>query len=135
MDFGGGSQDVNSANFHLMSNTSSNNQNQTNIFEQYEQAKKESGRFLKLTPGERRALQFNVNAITIRDSEFEGKLTGGKSVDFAVIDPALPQVQKIFTVSVKKADAIMALLKADKTLLDIQKIGSGKDSTYVVIPL
>lgn len=115
--------------------SSSNPNNQTNIFEQYEQAKKESGRYLKLAPGERRILQFNINAITIRDSEFEGKLTGGKSIDFTVIDPALPQVQKIFTVSVKKADAIMALLKAGKTLLDIQKLGSGKESTYVVIPL
>jgi hypothetical protein len=35
----------------------------------------------------------------------------------------------------KKAEGIMALLKAGKTLLDVQKIGTGKDSQFIAIPL
>jgi hypothetical protein len=107
----------------------------TNIFEQFETAKKQSGKFLKLTPGEKRTLQFTVNKIAIVDSEFEGKPTGGKSIQFTVIDPHEPQLEKILTMGVKKAEGIMALLKAGKNLLDIQKIGSGKDSQFIAIPL
>lgn len=107
----------------------------SNIFEQFETAKKQSGKFLKLTPGERRTLQFNTARIEITDSEFEGKKTGGKSIHFTVIDPHEPNMEKVLSMGVKKADAIMALLKAGKNLLDIQKIGSGKDSQFIAIPL
>jgi hypothetical protein len=107
----------------------------TNIFQAFEEAKKASGKYLKLAPGERRTLQFNVKKIEITDSEFEGKKTGGKSIHFTVIDPKEPQSEKILSMGVKKADAIMALLKASKNLLDIQKIGTGKDSQFIAIPL
>jgi hypothetical protein len=43
--------------------------------------------------------------------------------------------EKVLTMGVKKAEGIMALLKAGKALLDIQKIGTGKDSQFVAIPL
>ena len=105
------------------------------IFDQFETAKKQSGKFLKLAPSEKRTLQFNVNKIAITDSEFEGKPTGGKSIQFTVIDPHEPQLEKILTMGVKKADPIMAMLKAGKNLLDVQKIGAGKDSQFIAIPL
>lgn len=107
----------------------------TNIFEQFEQAKQSSGKFLKLAPGEKRTLQFNVNKIAIVDSEYQGQKTGGKSIHFTVIDPKEPQNEKLLTMGVKKAEAIMSLLKAGKALLDIQKIGTGKDSQFIAIPL
>nr|WP_294804506.1 hypothetical protein [uncultured Nitrososphaera sp.] len=107
----------------------------SNIFQQFEEAKKTSGKFVKIAPGEKLTLQFNLSQIEIVDSEYEGKKTGGKSVQFTVIDPRVADVQKILTISVKKADGIMALLKAGKTLLDIQKIGTGKDSQFIAIPL
>lgn len=107
----------------------------TNIFEQYETAKKQSGKYLKLAPNEKRTLQFNLSRIEIADSEFEGKKTGGKSIHFTVIDPKDQTVEKILSMGVKKADAIMALLRAGKFLLDIQKVGSGKDSAFIAIPL
>lgn len=106
-----------------------------NIFDQFEQAKQTGGKFLKLAPGEKRTLQFNVAKIQIVDSEFEGKKTGGKSIQFVVIDPKEPQAEKILTMGVKKAEGIMALLKAGKALLDVQKIGTGKDSQFIAIPL
>jgi hypothetical protein len=109
--------------------------NQANIFQQFEEAKKSSGKFLKLAPGEKRTLQFNVNKIAIVDSEFQGQKTGGKSIQFTVIDPHDAQAEKVLTMGVKKAEGIMALLKAGKALLDIQKIGSGKDSQFIAIPL
>lgn len=108
---------------------------QPNIFEQFEEAKRTGGKFLKLAPGERRTLQFNPARIAIVDSEFEGKKTGGKSIQFAVLDPKDPQAEKILTMGVKKAEGIMALLKAGKNLLDVQKIGTGKDSQFIAIPL
>jgi hypothetical protein len=43
-----------------------------------------------------------------------------------VIDPHEPQTEKILTMGVQKADPIMAMLKAGKNLLDVQKIGAGK---------
>jgi hypothetical protein len=107
----------------------------SNIFQQFEDAKKYSGKFLKLASGEKRTLQFNVNKIEITDSEFEGKKTGGKSIHFTVIDPKEPQVERVLSMGVKKAESIMALLKAGRMLLDIQKIGAGKDSQFVAIPL
>lgn len=113
----------------------SNQPNANNIFDQFEQAKKASGKFLKLASGEKRTLQFNVNKIAIVDSEFEGKPTGGKSIQFTVIDPHEPQLEKVLTMGVKKAEGIMAILKAGKSLLDVQKLGSGKDSQFIVIPL
>jgi hypothetical protein len=106
-----------------------------NIFQAFEEAKKASSKYLKLAPGERRTLQFNLKKIEIADSEFEGKKTGGKSIHFTVIDPKEPQTERVLSMGVKKADAIMALLKAGKHLLDIQKIGTGKDSQFVAIPL
>jgi hypothetical protein len=110
-------------------------QSNTNIFEQFEEAKKAGGKFLKLAPGEKRTLQFNTNKIAIVDSEFEGKKTGGKSIQFTVIDPKEPQTEKLLTMGVKKADAIMALLKAGRALLDVQKIGTGRESQFIAIPL
>jgi hypothetical protein len=107
----------------------------TNIFQQFEEAKKSSGKFVKLSPGEKMTLQFNLNKIEIVDSEFEGKKTGGKSIQFTVINPKEPMSEKVLSMGVKKADGIMALLKAGKNLLDIQKIGSGKDSQFIAIPL
>lgn len=110
--------------------------NQTkSIWEQYEEAKKNTGRYLKLASGERRVLQFNVNKIEIADSEFEGKKTGGKTVHFTVMDPRDPALEKILSMGVKKAEGIMALLKAGKALLDVQKVGLGKDSQFIAIPL
>jgi hypothetical protein len=106
-----------------------------NIFQEYEEAKKLGGKFVKLTPGERRTLQFNVNKIAIVDSEFEGKKTGGKSIEFTVLDPREPQSEKVLSMGVKKAEGIMAMLRAGKTLLDIQKIGQGKEGQFIAIPL
>lgn len=120
----------------MSSNTSSNqNKQNTNIFEQYEQAKKESGRYLKLSSGEHRVLQFNINKIAIVDTEFENKPTGGRSVQFTVIDPVNPQQEKLFTIGVKKAEGIMTLLRAGRYLLEISKSGSGRESQYIAIPV
>jgi phosphoheptose isomerase len=52
-----------------------------------------------------------------------------------VIDPHDPTLEKVLAMSVRKAEGIVALLKAGKTLLDIQKIGSAKDSQFIAIPL
>lgn len=111
------------------------NQSNVSIFDQYEEAKKASGKFLKLVPGEKRILQFNLSKIEILDSEYQGKKTGGKSIQFTVLDPKEPQAEKLLSMGVKKAEGIMALLKAGKTLLDIQKIDTGKDSQFIAIPL
>lgn len=105
------------------------------IFDQFEEAKKLSGKYIKLGPGERIQLQFNVNKIQIVDSEFEGKKTGGKSIEFTVLDPREPEQERILSMSVKKADAIMALLKRGMFLLDIQKLGTGKESQFIVTPI
>lgn len=118
-----------------MSTQPSVNQPNANIFQKFEEAKQSSGKFLKLASGEKRTLQFNINKIEITDSEFEGRKTGGKSISFTVIDPREPQTEKVLSMGVKKADAIMALLKAGKMLLDVQKIGSGKESQFIAIPL
>lgn len=90
---------------------------------------------MKLAPGEKRTLQFNIGKISIVDSEYLGQKTGGKSIQFTVIDPKEPQTEKLLTMGVKKAEGIMALLKAGKALLDVQKIGTGKDSQFIAIPL
>lgn len=76
----------------------STNQPSKNIFQEYEEAKKLGGKFVKLTPGERRTLQFNLNKIAIVDSEFEGKKTGGKSIEFTVIDPREPKSEKVMDI-------------------------------------
>lgn len=106
-----------------------------NIFDAYEQAKKVSGKFLKLAPGEKKILQFNISKIEIVDSEYQGKKTGGKSINFGVLDPKEPQAERVLSMNIKKAEGIMAALKAGSYLIDVQKIGSGKDSQFIAIPL
>lgn len=105
------------------------------VFQLFEDAKRTGGRFLKLAPGEKRTMQFDVNKIAIVDSEFQGKKTGGKTIQFIVIDPNDPQNDRVLSMGVRKTEVIMALLKVGKTLLDIQKIGTGKASQFVAIPL
>lgn len=117
------------------SQTNPNPNATVDIFAQYEHAKLNSGRFIKLAPGERKTLQFNLSKIAIVDSEYQGQKTGGKSIEFTVLDTKEPQSERVLSMSVRKAEGIMALLKAGKMLLDIQKIGTGKDSQFVAIPL
>ena len=105
------------------------------VFQQFDDAKRTGGRFLKLAPGEKRTMQFDVNKIAIVDSEFQGKKTGGKTIQFIVVDPKAPQDDRVLSMGVRKAEGIMALLKIGKTLLDIQKIGTGKASQFIAIPL
>ena len=105
------------------------------VFQQYEAAKQLGGKFLKINPGERLALQFNLNRIEFQESEYDGKKTGGQSAHFSVIDPREPTRERTLSMGVKKAEGIMALLKKGVFLLEIQKVGSGKEAQYIATPV
>jgi len=99
-------------------------------------AKKTSGRFVKFEAGEKKVLQFNINKIKIVDSEFEGKRTGGKTIEYTVIEPKVdPAQEKILAVSIGKTDGINALLKKQIYLMEVEKQGTGKPSRFIPSPV
>jgi hypothetical protein len=115
--------------------TPNQNVNQTDIFQQYEEAVRKSGRYLKMLSGEKRTLQFNLQKVVIKDTEYLGHKTGGQTIEFTVIDPREPQIERILPMGARKAKGIMDLLKAGRFLLDITKIGTGPDSQFLATAL
>jgi hypothetical protein len=104
------------------------------LLAQYESAKRESSKYVRIEPGEKRILQFTYSPEKIK---FEVPTYGGiqqpnasKRIDFYVIDPEFPQAEKIFSVSLKKGEKIFALVRAGHRLLEIERIGESRETRY-----
>jgi hypothetical protein len=117
------------------------------IFDQIRQERQAQGKFIKFQAGEKKVVQFNPNKVEIVEVEFDepGKNTKRKTkqVHYEVIDPqiasderiALDQKEKILPMSLTNAISINALLEKGLNLIEIQRLGAGRETKYVFAPV
>ena len=89
------------------------------------------GEYVNIRDGESRVLEFVKGKEKIVDkTDFNGNPT--KRVQFLVVDPQDPQRnEKKFELSRKHVRKIYNELKKDKTVLEIYRSGTGKDTQYI----
>jgi hypothetical protein len=105
------------------------------IFEHIEEERQRQSRFIKLQSGETRTLQFipSPNNIEVTEDEFEGSKY--KRVHYFVIDPNMPMGgEKILPMSLNNAISINAFLKKGLSLLEVKRMGSGRNTKYTFAP-
>jgi hypothetical protein len=87
---------------------------------------RETSEFVRLEDGETRVLKFNPEQIKIVEGQF------GPRIRYTVIDPNYPDKEKKLEAGKLISKDIDMCLKQGNTLLKIQRIGSGKDTKYIV---
>jgi len=88
---------------------------------------KAESKYIKLEPDESIVLQFNAEKI----KHVEGKF--GLRISYTVIDPNYSDKgEKRFEASKLTSKKIDSLLSQGRTLLRITRVGSGKDTSYIV---
>jgi hypothetical protein len=104
----------------------------TNNYENKELEKFIEGNYIGIKDGETRVLQFLPNKTKIVEkNDFNGKPT--KRVQFTAIDINDAQrLEKIFELSRMHVGKIYDELKKGKTVLEISRFGSAKETRYLV---
>lgn len=98
-----------------------------------EESRKKETKYVKLDPGEKRTLHFNAEKMEPVQVEFDGK--NSVRYQYAVTDPNDPdQQEKYFTVSKRTSAVIDTYLSEGKTILNVHRIGAGKDTQYPITP-
>jgi hypothetical protein len=103
-----------------------------NLRRNAESRKKES-KYVKLYAGEKRTLHFDAEKMEPVEVEFDGK----KSIryQYTVTDPNDPdQQEKYFTLGPRDSTLVDTLLSEGKTILNVHRIGAGKDTHYFPTP-
>ena len=100
------------------------------------EARKQSSKFLKLEPGEKKVLLFVPEKTDQVISEFNGK----KSLRFRytvieVEDSGDQDQEKYFEVSKRTSEDIDTFLLEGHTRLKISRSGSGIDTRYLIVPV
>ena len=90
--------------------------------------------YVNISKGEKKVLQFvTAKKISEVDKTYNGQLV--KKVRFIVIEAnSGSNTEKFFDVGKRSARLILAKLKEGNTLLNIERIGSGKDTLYIPTP-
>jgi hypothetical protein len=90
------------------------------------------GDYISIKEGESRVLEFGINKMKLVDkTDFNGNPV--RKVQFLVIDPQDPERrEKKFELSKKHVPKIYGELKKGKTVLEIFRIGQGKQTEYHV---
>ena len=98
-----------------------------------EDSRKKDSKYVKLDPGEKRTLHFNAEKMEPLEAEFDGKKS--TRYQYTVTEPNDPdQQEKYFTVSKRTSAIIDTYLSEGKTILNVYRIGAGKDTQYVITP-
>lgn len=86
--------------------------------------------YIKLEPSEKRILRFNAEKIEPVERDFNGTKT--LRFQYSVTDPneGSDSKERFLTVSKRTSEEIDAYLVEGKTLLRIQRFGTGKDTRY-----
>jgi hypothetical protein len=87
---------------------------------------RETSEFVRLDDGETRVLKFDPEQIKIVEGQF------GPRIRYMVIDPNYPDKEKKFEAGKLSSKEIDKYLKQGHSMLKIQRIGSGKDTKYLV---
>jgi hypothetical protein len=109
-------------------------------FAQIREERQKQGKFIKLQPGEKKVLQFNPEKVEVIEADFDGKKS--KRVNYTVIDPkeasedeGVGEKEKILPMSLTNAISINALLEKGLNLIEIQRLGAGRDTRYTFAPV
>lgn len=96
-----------------------------------EESRKKETKYVKLEPGEKRTLHFNAEKMGPVEQEFDGKKV--IRYQYTVTDPNDPdQQEKYFTVSKRNSAIIDTYLSQGKTILNVHRIGAGRDTQYLI---
>jgi hypothetical protein len=96
--------------------------------------RQKDSKFIKLQPGEKKALLFNPEKIEQVEAEFNGKKT--LRYQYAVTEPynSNSNQEKYLTVGKRTSEEIDTYLTERHNILKIQRFGLGKDTRYHVTP-
>ena len=87
--------------------------------------------FFNPQPGEKSIWIFDAEKVEPVEKEFDGKKV--QRFQYSIRDPNTSQ-EKLWTTSKRTSEQLDAYLSEGKTLLKIQRIGSGKDTRYNIMP-
>jgi hypothetical protein len=82
-------------------------------------------------PGEKSIWIFDAEKVEPVEKEFEGKMV--QRFQYTIKDPNTGQ-EKYWTVSKRTSEQIDAYLSEGHRILKVQRIGSGKDTRYNIMP-
>jgi len=102
------------------------------IFDQIEEESQKQHQFYKVNPGEKRIFKFDTSKIQIVDSEYQGKKS--RRARYMVIDPNIQFEEKQWEISMTHAVQLNALLKKGILLVEVQRLGGGRDTKYSFVP-
>ena len=89
-------------------------------------------KFFNPQPGEKSIWLFNAEKIQPVEKEFDGKKV--QRFQYVIQDPNNPEYEKYWTVSKRTSEQIDTLLSEGYSLLKIQRIGTGKETRYNIMP-
>jgi hypothetical protein len=104
------------------------------IFRRFDQQQRLNSKYVKFQDGEKKVLRFDTTKEpTMSESRvYEGKINW----DFSVYDTEVSNyVEKIWSASKETAKKVVALLKIGYTVLEVERIGTGRNTTYRVRPI
>lgn len=87
--------------------------------------------FFNPQPGEKSIWMFNPEKVEPVEKEFDGKKV--QRFQYTVLDPNTGQ-EKYWTTSKRTSEQIDAYLTEGQSILKVQRIGSGKDTRYNIMP-
>jgi hypothetical protein len=98
-----------------------------------EESRNQQSNYIKLQPGEKMILHFDVENIEQVPREFDGKKSVG--YQYAVTDPNdTNQTEKSITFSKRFSARVDTLLGEGQTIIKVHRIGAGKDTDYMFTP-
>src|SRR6266566_3591286 len=96
-----------------------------------EELRRKNSKYVKLEPGEKTTMHFDAEKIEPKEVEFNGKKN--QRYQYTVFDPNVED-EKYFTVSKRTSEVIDTYLGQRQSILTIQRIGSGKETQYIITP-
>ena len=89
-------------------------------------------KYFNLQPGEKSIWIFDAEKIPPVEKEFDGKKI--QRFQYIIQDPNNPEYEKYLTVSKRTSEQIDVFLSEGHRLLKVQRIGTGKDTRYNIMP-
>lgn len=99
-----------------------------------EDVRKKSSKFYKLDPSQKAVLLFNPEKIEERKEKFSENEEEVQRFYYTIQDPNNPGYEQEWSVSKRTSQQIDALLMEGYTLLKVERINSGMQTSYIITP-